>query len=1096
MWIVRLALRRPYTFVVASLVLLLLTPFVLLRTPTDIFPSINIPVVSIVWQYAGLDAKEMEQRINYNSERALTTLVNDIEHTESTAYNGIGVIKIFFREGTSVDAGVAQVTAIAQTVIRSMPPGTTPPLILRYSASTVPILQYSISSSNLSEQAVFDVAANQLRPGLSTVQGAAMPWPYGGKTRVVSVDLDLAALKARNLAPMDVVNALNAQNLVLPSGTTKIGGSEYAVELNVTTKEMQELGALPIKTVNGALICIRDVAQVRDGYQPQQNIVRNEGVRGALLTVYKTGAASTLDVVSGIKRAMPRVLSTLTSDLNVKEFADQSIFVRSAISGVIREGVIAAALTALMILLFLGSWRSTFIIAISIPLSVLASIAILSALGETINLMTLGGLALAVGILVDDATVAIENIHRHMASGKALNDAILDGAQEIAMPAFVSTLCICIVFVPMFFLTGVAHYLFVPLAEAVVFAMLASYVLSRTLVPTLVMWLYRSVHTAVGQASRLSTEPPAPEPRAGETPDEAAGTAAPLAWLRPLAAVQTSFERAFDRFREGYRILLGAVLHHRVPFAALFLLFCLGSMLLVPQLGQDFFPSVDAGQFRLHLRARSGTRIEETAKLVDEVEAAVRREIPAEDFRGMLDNIGIPASSINLSYNDSGLIGTGDADILVSLRPEHQPTAGYVERLRLRLNREFPGVTFYFLPADIVSQSINFGLPAPFDIQLVGRDQDKNRAVAARLADRIRHVPGAVDVRVQQPADLPELSVAIDRTRASGMGLEERDVANSVLLGLSGSGQVSPVYWIDPRVGIQYLVNIRVPEHNMDSLSALNSIPINASTPGQGNEQLLANVAAVTRTAGAPIFSHYNVMPVIDIFGGVSGRDLGGVLRDLQPLIAQAEKELPHSSSIKLRGQAETMHSSFTGLGLGLVMAIVLIYLLLVVNFQSWLDPFIIITALPGALAGVVWALHLTLTTASVPALMGAIMSLGVATANSVLVVTFARNDLREGMDPLTAAWEAGTSRLRPVLMTAAAMVIGMLPMALSLGEGGEQNAPLGRAVIGGLVVATIATLFFVPVVFSLLHRATAPAAAPSDFSPAPGGITPAPAGA
>ena len=1075
MWIVRLALRRPYTFVVASLVLLLLTPFVLRRTPTDIFPSINIPVVSIVWQYAGLDAQEIEQRINYNSERSLTTTVNDIEHIESNAYNGIGVIKVFFREGTSVDAGVAQLTAIAQTVIRTMPPGTTPPLVIRYSASTVPILQYSISSTKLSEQAVFDLAANQIRVSLATVQGAAMPWPYGGKTRIVSVDLDLPALKAKNLAPMDVVNALNAQNLILPSGTTKIGGTEYAVQLNVTAKEMAELGDLPIKTLNGALIRIRDVAQVRDGYQPQQNIVRNEGVRGALLTIYKTGAASTLEVVSGIKKALPRVLSGLTSDITVKEFADQSIFVRAAISGVVREGIVAAALTALMILLFLGSWRSTFIIALSIPLSVLTSIAILSALGETINLMTLGGLALAVGILVDDATVAIENIHRHMASGKALEDAILDGAQEIAMPAFVSTLCICIVFVPMFFLTGVAHYLFVPLAEAVVFAMLASYVLSRTLVPTLVMWFYRNVQLHSGN-------------------DVPAATAL---WLRPLAAVQTSFERGFDRFREGYRSLLGAILHHRTPFAVLFLLFCVGSMLLVPQLGQDFFPSVDAGQFRLHLRARSGTRIEETAKLVDQVEAAIRREIPTEEFRGMLDNIGIPASSINLTYNDSGLIGTGDADILVSLRPEHRPTAGYVDRLRARLNREFPGITFYFLPADIVSQSINFGLPAPFDVQLVGRNQAVNREIAGRLADRIRQVPGAVDVRVQQPADLPKLSVAIDRTKASGMGLAERDVANSVLLSLSGSGQVSPVYWIDPHVGIQYLVNVRVPEHRMDSLAALNSIPVNASQPGEGDEQLLANLATVTRTAGAPMISHYNVMPVIDIFGGVSGRDLGGVLRDLKPLIAQAETELPKGSSIMLRGQAETMHSSFAGLGIGLVMAIALIYLLLVVNFQSWLDPFIIITALPGALAGVVWALHITLTSASVPALMGAIMSLGVATANSVLVVTFARNDLLQGMDPLTAAWEAGTSRLRPVLMTAAAMVIGMLPMALSLGEGGEQNAPLGRAVIGGLVVATIATLFFVPVVFSLLHRrATAPVKTPSDFAPQAGGISPAAAGA
>jgi multidrug efflux pump subunit AcrB len=662
-----------------------------------------------------------------------------------------------------------------------------------------------------------------------------------------------------------------------------------------------------------------------------------------------------------------------------------------------------------------------------------------------------------------------------MASGKALEDAILDGAQEIAMPAFVSTLCICIVFVPMFFLTGVAHYLFVPLAEAVVFAMLASYVLSRTLVPTLVMWFYRNV-------------------RHYSSHEEAGATAL---WLRPFAAIQTRFERGFDRSREGYRALLGAILHHRVPFAVIFLVFCGGSMLLVPQLGQDFFPSVDAGQFRLHLRARSGTRIEETAKLVDEVEATVRQEIPADEFRGMLDNIGIPGSSINLTYNDSGLIGTGDADILVSLRPEHHSTAGYVDRVRARLNREFPGITFYFLPADIVSESINFGLPAPFDIQLVGRNQNKNREIAGRLADKIRQVPGVVDVRVQQPADLSKINVAIDRTRASEMGLAERDVANSVLLSLSGSQQVTPVYWLDPSVGIQYLVNVRVPEHHMDSLSALNSIPINASQPGEGDEQLLANVATVTRTAGPPVISHYNVMPVIDIFGGVSGRDLGGVLRDIQPLLAQAEKELPRGSSIILRGQAQTMHSSFTGLGIGLVMAMVLIYLLLVVNFQSWLDPFIIITALPGALAGVAWALHLTLTTLSVPALMGAIMSLGVATANSVLVVTFARNDLQQGLAPLAAAWEAGVSRLRPVLMTAAAMVIGMLPMALALGEGGEQNAPLGRAVIGGLVVATIATLFFVPVVFSLLHRhAPAPVKTPSDFAPAAGGISPAAAGA
>jgi multidrug efflux pump subunit AcrB len=1069
MWIVRLALRRPYTFVVAALVLLLLTPFVLLRTPTDIFPSINIPVVSIVWQYAGLSAQEIEQRMNYSQERALTTTVNDIEHIESNAYNGIGVIKVFFREGTPVDAGVAQVTAIAQTLLRQMPPGTTPPLIIRYSASTVPILQYSISSPKLTEQEIFDLSANQIRVGLSTVRGAAMPWPYGGKSRIVSVDLDLAALKAKNLAPLEVVSALTAQNLIYPTGTAKIGDTEYNVELNANPQLLEQLEDLPIKVVNGAHIHLHDVAQVRDGYQPQQNIVRNDGVRGALLTVYKSGVASTLDVVSGIKKAMPGILSGLSPDLNVREFADQSVFVRSAISGVAREGALAAALTALMILLFLGSWRSTLIIALSIPLSVLSSIAILSALGETINLMTLGGLALAVGILVDDATVAIENIHRHMASGKALNDAILDGAQEIAMPAFVSTLCICIVFVPMFFLTGVAHYLFVPLAEAVVFAMLASYIISRTLVPTLVMWFYRNFEHYSGH-----DEPSASAP-----------------WLRPLAAAQDAFERGFERFREGYRILLGAVLHHRGVFAVVFLCFCLGSLLLVPLLGRDFFPSVDAGHLRLHLRARSGTRIEETARVVDSVEKVVREEIPGNELGGMMDNIGIPASSINLTYNDSGLIGTGDADILVSLREPHHPTVGYIRKLRARLNRDFPGITFYFLPADIVSQSINFGLPAPFDIQLIGRDQATNRVIAARLAERLRQVPGAVDVRVQQPADLPKLRLAVDRIKAAELGLSERDVANSVLLSLSGSSQVQPSYFLNPRVGIQYLINVRAPEYRLDSLSALNSIPINASRPGEGDEQLLANLATTSRGSGPTIFSHYNIMPVIDIYGGVSGRDLGGVLSDIRPLLASAKRELPPGSSMVLRGQADTMATSFKGLSIGLVMAMVLIYLLLVVNFQSLLDPFIIITALPGALAGGAWALYLTFTTASVPALMGAIMSLGVATANSVLVVTFARNALRDGKEPALAAWEAGVSRLRPVLMTAAAMIIGMLPMALGLGEGGEQNAPLGRAVIGGLIIATLATLFFVPVVFSFLHR-TAPATAP-DVSPA-GDMNPAPA--
>ena len=1050
MWIVRLALRRPYTFVVASLVLILMTPFVLLRTPTDIFPAINIPVISVVWQYAGLSAQEVEQRILYNHERSLSATVNDIEHIESNAYNGVGVIKVFLQPGASVDAGVAQITAIAQTILRQMPPGQTPPLVIRYNASSVPILQYAISSRKLSEQELYDVSQNQIRVGLATVQGAAVPWPYGGKTRLIAVDLDLEALKAKNLAAQDVVNAINAQNFVLPSGTAKIGATEFEVELNTSPRVLDELNDLPIRTVNGATIYVRDVAQVRDGYQPQSNIVRQDGVRGALLTILKSGSASTLDVVARVKAAMPRILKALPSEVEVKEFADQSLFVRAAISDVVKEGVIAASLTALMILLFLGSWRSTVIIALSIPLSVLASLAVLCALGETINLMTLGGLALAVGILVDDATVAIENIHRHMATGKPLEAAILDGAEEIALPAFVSTLCICIVFVPMFFLSGVARYLFVPLAQAVVFAMLASYLLSRTLVPTLVMWFYRNAD------------------HYGESAAPATGL------LRPFAAIHRGFERGFARFRASYRDALAGLLEQPRAFAALFLTFCLGSLLLIPQLGQDFFPSVDAGQFRLHLRSRSGMRIEETAKLVDEVEQVIRDEIPAGELAGMLDNIGIPTSGIALSYSNSGLIGTGDADILVSLRPAHAPTPEYVRRLRVRLNRDFPGTTFYFLPADIVSQTLNFGLPAPFNIQIAGRDQAKNREIAARLAEAVRKIPGAVDVRVQQPADQPKLRFAVDRQKASEMGITERDVANSVLLALSGSSQVQPGFWLNPQMGIQYSINVRAPERALDTLEALNSIPLNASRPGEGDGQVLANLSSVQRAQGAPVITHYNVTPVIDVFGGVSGRDLGGVLRDMQPLIAQAEKELPRGSFIMIRGQAETMKSSFIGLSVGLLVAVVLIYFLLVVNFQSWLDPFIIITALPGALAGVVWALHLSGTTVSVPAMMGAIMSLGVATANSVLVVSFARDRFLENADSLAAALDAGASRLRPVLMTALAMIVGMLPMSLGLGEGGEQNAPLGRAVIGGLVVATVATLFFVPVVFRLMHRRTA----------------------
>ena len=1056
MWIVRLALRRPYTFVVAALLLLLLTPLVLRRTPTDIFPAINIPVVSAVWIYNGLSAQEIERRILYPHERMISVVVDNIEHIESTSFKGAGVIKVFLRPGASVDAAVAQLTATGPAILRQMPAGINPPIIIRYNASTVPILQYSFASQTLSEAELQDMAFNQVRVGLMNVPGASVPYPYGGKPRVVAVDLDLAALHAKNLTPTDVVTAMSAQNLVLPSGSAKIGETEFEVAVNGSPVSLEELNELPIKTVNGAVIRVRDVALVHDGYQPQQNIVRLNGVRGVLLTVLKSGAASTLEVVNGVKAAMPRVLSGLPPELKAQEFADQSIFVRSAINGVLHEGVIAAALTALMILLFLGAWRSTLIIAVSIPLSVLASIAALSALGETINLMTLGGLALSVGILVDDATVTIENIHVHQAAGKSNVQAILDGAQEIALPAFVSTLCICIVFVPMFFLTGAARFLFVPLAEAVVFAMLASYALSRTLIPTLVMWFYRDDH---GQP---------------------AGAAI---WKRPFMAIQAGFENGFARLRNTYHRWLGAVLERRRAFVVLFLLFCLGTAGLIPQLGQDFFPAVDTGQFRLHLRARSGMRVEETAKLTDQIEQVIRQEIPHAEVAGILDNIGIPFGGIPLTYIDNGLVGGGDADILVSLRPGHQPTAQHVRRVRTRLNREFPGVTFYFLPADIVSQTINFGLSAPFDIQIVGRDQDQNRIVAGHLADNLRRVSGIADVRVQQPADQPRLEFAVDRTKASSLGLTERDVANTLLLGLSGSGQTQPMYWLNPKNGVQYLVNVTIPQRDIDSVAAMQALPVGAANRGNtADNQLLANLAQVRRSNIPPIVNHYNVMPVIDVLAGVNGRDLGGVLRDIRPLIAAAEKELPRGNFIVMRGQAQTMNSSFIGLAVGLLMALVLVYLLLVVNFQSWLEPFIIITALLGAVAGVIWGLYLTFTTLSVPAMMGAIMCIGVATANSVLVVTFARNNLHAGMAALPAAWEAATGRLRPVLMTALAMIIGMLPMALGWGDGGEQNAPLGRAVIGGLVLATFATLFFVPAVFALLHRRHTQVKTSADF--------------
>jgi multidrug efflux pump subunit AcrB len=1066
MWIIRLALNRPYTFVVAALLLLLLTPFVLTRTPTDIFPSINIPVVSIIWNYTGLSAREIEQRIIYTQERALTTTVNNIEHIESTSYDGIGIIKLYFQPGVTISTAVAQVTAVSQTILKQLPPGATPPLIIQYDAATVPVLQYGIGSTTLSEQQTFDITLNQIRVGLVSVPGIAIPYPFGGKPRLVSVDLDPRKLQEKNLTQSDVTNAINNQALVFPSGTTKFGALQYPIDINTFPTRIDNLNELPIKVVDGTQIKVGDVAQVRDGYDPQQNIVRQDGVRSTLMSVFKSGTASTLSVVSGAKQAMANVLKTVTTAVQVKEFADQSLFVRAAISGVAREGIIAAALTALMILLFLGSWRSTIIIAISIPLAVLSSIAVLSLIGETINLMTLGGLALAVGILVDDATVTIENVERHMSLGEKLEDAILKGAGEIALPAFVSTLCICIVFVPMFLLSGVARFLFVPLAEAVMFAVAASYILSRTLVPTLIMWFERNHHKG-GQDRQVAF------------------------WVRPFATLQQLFERGFDRLRSGYHDLLGAILTRRVVFAVVFLALCAGSWILVPFLGQDFFPAVDAGSFQLHVRALAGTRVEETANLVDQVEDVIRQRIPAKELQGIIDDIGLPNSGINLSYNNSGTAGSADADVLVALQKNHKPTANYVRQLRLDLHEKFPGAEFYFLPADIVTQTINFGLPAPFDIQILGRDLATDHKISAALAQKLRSVRGAVDIRVQQPAHLQRLQFTVDRTKAAGVGLTERDVANSVLLSLSGSGQTAPSYWVDPTTGVQYLVSVRAPEYRLASLDALQSLPVSAGQPGAANGQLLTNLASFTRANSQPIYSHYNILPVVDIFGGISNRDLGGVLSDIKPIIAEVQKTLPRGTSIILRGQALTMNSSFIGLSVGLLAAVALIYLLLVVNFQSWLDPFIILTALTGALAGVIWGLYVTGTTLSVPAMMGAIMCMGVATANSVLVVTFARQQLDEGLDPLHAAWEAGTTRLRPVLMTALAMIIGMLPMALGLGEGGEQNAPLGRGVIGGLMIATVATLFFVPVVFSLLHRRKSKA---EETNPSPGLATAIPA--
>jgi len=1054
MWIVKIALERPLTFIVLALLLLILGPLAILNTPTDIFPNIDIPVVSVVWQYTGLPADDMNNRIVTGFERSLTTTVNDVEHTETQSLNGVGLVKVFFQPNVKIDMAVAQITSISQTVIKSMPAGTTPPLVIVYNASSVPILQFALSSKELPEATIFDDANQLVRTFVTAVRGAATPYPYGGKQRQIQVDLNPQAMLAHNLSPSDVVAAIGAQNLILPAGTEKIGDLEYSVRLNGSPLQIDELNDAPIRTVNGITTYIRDVAHVHDGSPPQTNIVRVNGQRAVLMSILKIGNASTLDIVDSLQKMLPAIRTVIPTNMEIHSLSDQSLFVRAAISGVIREGVIAAALTGLMILLFLGSWRSTLIIAISIPLSILASIIALSALGETINIMTLGGLALAVGILVDDATVTIENINSHLEEGKEVYDAIMEGAHQIAVPALVSTLSICIVFVPIFFLGGVAKYLFAPLAEAVVFAMLASYVLSRTLVPTLSLyWLKKHEHNQAPKGM--------------------------------LGRFQAGFERRFESTRNSYRGALETAEKHRGLFAILFFSGCaLSVALLVPWLGRDFFPYVDGGQIKLHFRAETGLRIEETARLADGIENVIRQTIPAKELSSIVDTLGLPYSGINLSYSNTGVVGTSDGDIFVSLNDDHHPTINYVRDLRQRLAQHYPGVTFSFLPADIVGQILNFGAPAPIDVQVSGNNIAANAKIANELYGQLKHVPGLVDLRLQQALNLPQINVNVDRTRASLVGLTQQDVASNLLTALAGSSQVSPTYWVDPKTGISYTIATQAPQYRLDTLQGLKTLPITtdtttntASAPSTATGtsgmagQTLEDVATFSRSAGAAVVTHYSTKPTMDLFAAVDRTDLGSVAADVQRIVDNYSKHLPKGVNIDVRGQVVTMAQSYRGLIGGLAFAIILVYLLIVVNFQSWVDPLIIIAALPAALAGLVWMLFLTGTALSVPALMGAIMCMGVATANSILVISFARERLDHHDDAVKASIEAGYARFRPVLMTAFAMIIGMVPMALGMGEGGEQNAPLGRAVIGGLLLATAATLFFVPTFFSLLHR-------------------------
>jgi multidrug efflux pump subunit AcrB len=1040
--LVRIALSRPYTFVVLALLLLIIGPLAALRTPTDIFPDIRIPVIGVVWNYTGLPPDQMAGRIVTPFQRALTTTVNDIEHIVANSYNGIGIIKIFFQPGVNIQTANAQVTAISQTLLKQMPPGATPPLILNYSASTVPIIQVALSGEGLTEQNLADIGINQLRTPLVTVPGAAIPYPFGGKQRQVQIDLNSTALQARGLSGQDVANALAAQNLITPVGTQKIGGFEYVIQLNNSPLKMEDLGNLPIKTVNGAMVYVRDVASVRDGNPPQTNIVHVDGNRSVLMMVLKAGSISTLDIIAGIKQKVIDVKDALPDALKIGFIADQSLFVRGAITGVANEGVIAALLTSVMILLFLGSWRSTVIIAVSIPLSVLGAIVMLSAIGETLNIMTLGGLALAVGILVDDATVTIENINYHLEQGKAVEPAIMDGARQIVTPAFVSLLCICIVFVPMFFLQGVARFLFVPMAEAVMFAMMWSFILSRTLVPTMAKYLLQP---------HLHHE--------GERPPS----------RNPLVRFQRGFEARFERFRAGYRDLLGLALTWRPVFVIGFLSFVGVSFLLVPYLGRNFFPSVDAGGILMHVRTQVGTRVEETASQFADIQKAIRKIIPPNEIETLADNIGMPISGINMTYNNTGVIGPQDGDIQIKLKEGHRPTDEHVQALREQLPRLFPGMSFAFLPADIVSQILNFGAPAPIDLQIRGANLDANFAYANKLLNRIRRIPGIADARIQQSPNNPTFNIDVDRTRAQYVGLTERDVTNSLVVNLAGSAQVAPTYYLNPDNGVSYSIVMQTPQYQVDSLGALQTLPITAA--GVPQSPILGGIADIKRSTSSAVVSQYDIVSMVQIYATPQGRDLGAVATDVKKAIDDTANEVPKGSSVVLLGQVQTMNSAFSGLLFGLLAAIVLIYLLIVVNFQSWSDPFVIVSALPAALAGIVWMLFTTRTTLSVPALTGAIMCMGVATANSVLVISFARERYAELGDPIAAALEAGFVRFRPVLMTALAMIIGMAPMALGLGEGGEQNAPLGRAVIGGLIFATIATLMFVPVVFSMVHR-------------------------